>query len=179
MFFYLPIHSIITFFSIFFNFFSRHSFRYCSCSRSSRSFSHPAARQSVHASRRNTAKIPARQTIPIFSDRLSCSDSAKKQRISLLLYPERRRFIPFSEQKDKAARFPFHRDSGGSILLKIKIHIHVTLRQSLFQYHGGNIYCQSQPSQQPYMHSHVPLSGYRQVLSRRGHGLRLSRSRRL
>ena len=26
-----------------------------------------------------------------------------------------------------------------SILLKIKIHIHVTLRQSLFQYHGGNI----------------------------------------
>ena len=28
---------------------------------------------------------------------LSCSDSAKKQRISLLLYPERRRFIPFSE----------------------------------------------------------------------------------
>ena len=56
-----------------------------------------AARQSVHASRRNTAKIPARQTIPIFSDRLSCSDSAKKQRISLLLYLERRRFIPFSE----------------------------------------------------------------------------------
>ena len=55
------------------------------------------------------------------------------------MYPERRRFIPFSEQKDKAARFPFHRDSGGSILLKIKIHIHVTLRQSLFQYHGGNI----------------------------------------
>ena len=47
------------------------------------------------------------------------------------------------------------------------------------QYHGGNIYCQSQPSQQPYMHSLVPLSGYRQVLSRRGHGLRLSRSRRL
>ena len=36
-------------------------------------------------------------SIPIFSDRLSCSDSAKKQRISLLLYPERRRFIPFSE----------------------------------------------------------------------------------